>query len=135
MLGSCKTVQYRSQRGIYSLAIIITIILGLASRKYGEWLPVFVAEHAGDALWAMMVYFGFRFLLISKKVGWSFLFSILFSFAIECSQLYQAAWLNDMRGTVLGALILGKGFLFIDLVRYTVGILIGAGIDKLLKKG
>lgn len=134
MMGSSKTVQYRS-RSIYLIAIIITILLGLASRQYAAMLPLFVAEHAGDALWAMMVFFGFRFLLVSKKISWSLLFSILFSFAIEFSQLYQAAWLNDMRSTVLGALILGKGFLFIDLVRYTVGILIGAGFDQLLKKG
>ncbi|NMD69275.1 DUF2809 domain-containing protein [Bacillus sp. DNRA2] len=134
-MGSRKTVQSRSQRVIYFIAIIITILLGLASRQYAAMLPFFVAEHAGDALWGMMVYFGFRFLLISKKVGWSFLFSIIFSFAIEFSQLYQAEWLNDIRATVLGALIWGKGFLFIDLVRYTTGILIGAGIDKLLKKG
>ena len=55
--------------------------------------------------------------------------ALAFSFAIEFSQLYQADWINALRRTTLGGLILGYGFLWSDLVCYTVGILIGAGIE------
>ncbi len=55
--------------------------------------------------------------------------SMIFSFTIEFSQLYQAGWINDIRSTLLGALILGKGFLGIDLIRYTVGIVISFVAD------
>lgn len=114
----------------YLITIVIVILLGLASRKYGQFLPNFIAENAGDALWAMMVYFGFRFLLVQKGILTAIGLSLLFSFGIEFSQLYQADWINEIRGTMLGALVLGKGFLVVDLYRYTGGILIGSFLDK-----
>lgn len=118
-------------RFFYLAAIILCIILGLASHLYSSILHPFVAQHAGDALWAMMVYFGFRFLLVQKKRFTAFWLSILFSFGIEFSQLYQAAWINQIRNTTIGALILGKGFLWIDLLRYTLGIMMAVIIDWL----
>jgi len=121
---------YRTKRLGYCVAVMLTILLGLASRKFGDYLPLVVADNAGDALWAMMVYFGFRFLLVQKGLVYSILFSLLFSFGIEFSQLYQAEWIHDIRSTTFGALVLGQGFLLVDLVRYTVGVLIAACLDK-----
>uniref|UniRef100_A0A942T7T0 DUF2809 domain-containing protein n=2 Tax=Bacillaceae TaxID=186817 RepID=A0A942T7T0_9BACI len=97
-------------------------------------LPPFLADNAGDALWAMMVYLGFRFLLFRKRILTALLLSLIFSFGIEFSQLYQAGWINQIRGTVLGALVLGHGFLMVDLLRYTIGIMIGSFIDKMALK-
>ncbi|TKC19051.1 DUF2809 domain-containing protein [Robertmurraya kyonggiensis] len=123
------------RRYVYFVAIVFVIILGLASRKYGELLlPTFLAEHAGDALWAMMVYFGFRFLFVQKGILTAVMLSILFSFSIEFSQMYRADWINQLRNTIIGALILGKGFLLVDLVRYTLGIMFGTILDKLFKQ-
>ncbi|MCH6269194.1 DUF2809 domain-containing protein [Bacillus sp. FJAT-50051] len=122
------------KRVIYSITILVVIILGLASRKYSHMLPPFLADNAGDALWAMMVYLGFRFLLFRKRILTALLLSLIFSFGIEFSQLYQAGWINQIRGTVLGALVLGHGFLMVDLLRYTIGIMIGSFIDKMALK-
>ncbi|MFE5322451.1 DUF2809 domain-containing protein [Paenibacillus sp. NPDC056579] len=114
----------------YAAAVVITMALGLGSRKGAALLPHWIAEHAGDMLWAAMVYFGFRVLLVksslSKAAGWS----LLFSFAIEFSQLYQAEWIQEVRSSLLGSLILGRGFLWIDLARYAVGIAVAFLIDK-----
>ncbi|MBS4213890.1 DUF2809 domain-containing protein [Bacillus sp. FJAT-29953] len=121
-------------RAIYLVSIVVVILLGLASRKYNHFLPLFVAENAGDALWAMMVYFGWRFLLIGKSIRSAVVLSLIFSFGIEFSQLYQADWINRIRGTVLGALVLGHGFLAVDLLRYLTGILIGSLIDRIALK-
>lgn len=118
------------KRAIYLLLIIIMIMLGLASRLYGSSLPAFFAENAGDALWAAMVYFAFRYLFVRKSLGTAILLSFLFSFGVEFSQLYQDDWINQIRDTLLGALILGKGFLAVDLVRYSVGIILAAFLDK-----
>ncbi|WP_350224340.1 DUF2809 domain-containing protein [Lysinibacillus sp. fls2-241-R2A-57] len=126
--------QYRNMRIAYFIVIVITISLGLASRKWSTLLPSFVAQNAGDILWAMMVYFGFRLLLVRQSTLTAILLSFLFSFGIEFSQLYQEDWINQIRGTSLGALILGKGFLVEDLVRYTVGIMIATVLDKLALK-
>jgi glycopeptide antibiotics resistance protein len=121
-------------RAAYLIAIMITILLGLATRKFSQYLPPFIAENAGDALWAMMVYFGFRFLLVRKSPFASIYLSCLFCFGIEFSQLYQADWLNHIRSTTIGALIFGKGFLIVDLVRYSAGIIIATIMDKVLSK-
>lgn len=125
--------QYRTLRTVYLLAIVITILLGLASRKWGSLLPSFVAQNAGDMLWATMVYFGFRFLLVRKSTLVAISFSFLFSFGIEFSQLYQQDWINQIRETTLGALILGRGFLIEDLIRYTVGIILATVLDKVAR--
>jgi glycopeptide antibiotics resistance protein len=123
-----------NERILYSITVIGLIFLGLASRKYSQSLPLFIANNAGDAIWAMMVYFGFRFLIPRKRKLNALLLSLLSSFAIEFSQLYQAVWINQIRATTLGALILGKGFLLVDLLRYTVGILIAFVLDSAIKK-
>ncbi|WP_313891632.1 DUF2809 domain-containing protein [Psychrobacillus sp.] len=78
----------------------------------------------------MMVYFRFRFLFIRKNPDIALLLSFLFCFGIEFSQLYQEDWANQIRGTMLGALILDKGFLIVDLIRYTIGIVIVTVFDK-----
>ncbi|WP_342597936.1 DUF2809 domain-containing protein [Psychrobacillus sp. FSL H8-0483] len=122
--------RYINRRMAYIVAIIMTILLGLASRKYSQLLPLFVSQNAGDVLWAMMVFFGFRFLLVSRSLFTAIWLSFTFSFGIEFSQVYQADWINQIRGTFLGALILGKGFLIVDLIRYTIGITIAAVLDK-----
>ncbi len=135
-LTSTKTnlPRYKNRWIAYVFAIVITIILGLASRKFDHLLPPFVAENAGDMLWAMMVYFGFRFLLIQKGVFIALGLSFLFSFGIEFSQLYQADWINQLRATRLGALVLGHGYLTVDLIRYSAGIILAAALDKMTNK-
>ena len=80
-----------------------------------------------------MVYFIMRLLFISQKIKWAVAASLLFSYSIELSQLYQAPWINNIRHTILGGLVLGEVFVWSDMLCYTVGIGIGVGIDVLLK--
>ena len=42
----------KRSRIIYFAFIVITMVLGLASRQFGDCLPVFLRNYAGDALWA-----------------------------------------------------------------------------------
>ncbi|MDF2791749.1 MAG: hypothetical protein K0S80_4851 [Neobacillus sp.] len=126
-----KNESHNQLRITYFIAVVITIVLGLASRKFSLLLFSTLAENAGDVLWAMMVYSGFRFLLTKKSIVTAMFLSFLFSFGIEFSQLYQEDWINQIRGTLLGALILGKGFLIVDLIRYTTGIVIASSFDWL----
>jgi hypothetical protein len=127
-------VYHLKERFFYGCISLIVIALGLSSRVFSEQLPLFVSKHFGDALWGSMVYFMFRVLLVNRKLWIAFVWSLMFSFGIEFSQLYQAEWINSIRATVLGGLILGKGFLWIDLVRYTVGIILSYGLDILSPK-
>ncbi|SDW24641.1 DUF2809 domain-containing protein [Paenibacillus sp. CF384] len=118
------------RRIYYFIAAVVLIVLGLSVRHFGDRLPRFVADHAGDALWAGMIYVGFRGCLVRQRASIAAGISFLFCMAIEFSQLYQADWIHALRSTVIGGLVLGQGFLGIDLIRYTVGIAIGYGVDS-----
>jgi hypothetical protein len=59
--------------------------------------------------------------------------ALLASYAVELSQLYQAPWINAIRGTTLGHLVLGSTFAWQDLVAYTFGVAAGFLLDLLLR--
>lgn len=120
------------KRVLYFIITLAVIAMGLLSRKYMFIFPKNIAPFVGDALWAMMVYFGFRFLFLNLELSKIFIIAIIFSFLIEVSQLYQADWINVIRKTTLGGLVLGYGFLWEDLVSYFIGILIGVILDRIL---
>ena len=121
-------------RVIYAFLVLIVIFLGLSSRKYVYYLPDFLGQYAGDTLWATMVYFGFAFIFNKFTIRRISILSLIFSYGIEISQLYQGEWINSIRRTLIGSLVLGHGFLFSDLLCYTVGICIAMIIDKLILK-
>lgn len=113
----------------YLILFLFTILLGLGSRRYGSYLPAFVADYGGDALWAAMVYWGISVLFPKKEFFRKGFIALSFSYCIEISQLYQADWINAIRGTTLGALVLGHGFLWSDILCYTVGVGLAILID------
>lgn len=119
-------------KSVYICAFLTAIVLGLSSRAFADQLPLVVSRHAGDALWGSMVYFGFRILIIKESLLLSLTMSLLFSFGIEFSQLYQSEWINDIRSSLLGGLVLGQGFLWADLVRYAVGIALAFILDSFI---
>ena len=119
----------RNSRLTYLFLIVITIILGLLSRHI-KGIPLFI----GDVLWATMVYFIVHLLFINRTIKWVTIASLLFCYAIEFSQLYQAPWINNIRHTVIGGLILGEVFLWGDMLSYTVGVALAIVIEKLIGK-
>ena len=73
-------------------------------------------KNAGDALYATMVFFGFGFLAPRAKTSAVALAATTFCFAIELTQRYRAPWIDAVRATTPGRLVLGQGFLAFDLV-------------------
>ncbi|MCD4706668.1 MAG: DUF2809 domain-containing protein [Candidatus Sabulitectum sp.] len=119
----------RSRLKLFAL-ILLVVAAGLFSRSaYASVLPQFVQDYAGDILWALALYLCLAF--VSPEAGAKELLqiSLLISFAIEFSQLYQAEWINSVRNTRAGGLVLGFGFKWSDLLCYSAGILIGFVID------
>ena len=55
-------------------------------------------------------------------------------FAVECSQLYQADWIRRLREHTVGALVLGHGFLWADIVAYAAGTSVAALGDSLFQR-
>ena len=117
----------KRSRRTYAALILFVVALGLASRSsLASQLPGFLSTYAGDTLWALMVFLIIGFCFPSLKTSLAAAAAITFSFGIEFSQLYQADWINQLRGNRFGALVLGAGFLWSDLICYTVGVFIGA---------
>ncbi|MEZ0611234.1 DUF2809 domain-containing protein [Fibrella sp. WM1] len=117
-------------RLVYTLLIVVVLLVGLASRHGSASLPPFVRTYVGDVLWALMVFLGFATLLNRQPTKTIALLAILFAFGIEGSQLYHAPWIDSLRATRLGGLVLGFGFLWSDLLCYSLGIAIGAALDR-----
>ena len=105
----------------YFLLTIAVMLIGLASRRFST-AGSFVYDNLGDALWAAMIYLGVRFLFTKMPKKISAVAALSFCFFIELTQLYQADWINALRYTTLGGLVLGSGFLWSDVVMYSVGV-------------
>lgn len=114
----------KSNRQNYFISIISVLILGILSRRISG-IPLFI----GDILYAVLIYFGFRFLAADSKKSVTLLLSLLFCFSVEILQLAQIDWLIAIRKTILGHYILGEGFLWSDLWCYAIGSCIARYTD------
>ncbi|TCC97185.1 ribosomal maturation YjgA family protein [Pedobacter hiemivivus] len=106
----------KSKRIIYALLVLVVIALGILSRKVTV-IPLIV----GDILYAVMMFLLIKFLLIQLRYWKVALISLSVCYFIEISQLYHASWIVQIRNTTIGALVLGHGFLWSDMIAYTVG--------------
>lgn len=120
-------------RMTYLILSIIVMILGLLSRGIDN-LPQIISAYSGDILWALMIFLLMAFIFNKSSSRFIISMAIIFSYSVEISQLYHAPWIDSIRGTTLGPLILGYGFLWSDLVCYTIGITIGAILDLLIMR-
>jgi len=125
----------RRNRVRYTLYIALTVAAGLASRHFSGLLPQWVNLYLGDALWALMVFWMVGFAFRHKDSRWVAVVALLFSYGIELSQLYHAPWIDAIRHTTLGGLVLGFGFLWSDMLCYTVGIGAGFLLERYLCLG
>lgn len=116
----------QSGRLQYFLLTVLVVLLGIGSRKINAF-PLFI----GDVLYATMMYFGMRFILVNWKLKTIFVLSVSICFLIEISQLFQLDWLISLRKTTIGKYVLGQGFLWSDLSCYLIGSLLAYLADKL----
>ena len=121
---------FRTRNPLVQLALIaLAATLGIGSRRYAHVLPRFIAAYAGDTLWALAAFLGCGVLLPRASTRTIAVLAMAFSVAIELSQLYHAPWIDSIRQTTLGGLILGFGFLWSDLACYAVGVVLGVLVD------
>ena len=119
----------------YAACLIVAIVLGLASREeIATQLPAFVHLYAGDTLWATAGYMILALLMPDRHPVQLATLALAVGIAVELSQFYDADWINSIRSTRLGALSLGFGFLWSDLVCYSVGVSIGVMVDVTIMK-
>lgn len=105
------------KRSVYIAATIAVIGLGLASRKWS-----ILGKYPGNALWALIF---FLWGVFQPRISTMRLatYALVTSYAGEFSQSDQAPWINSIRLTTLGHLILGSTFSGRDMASYTAGVL------------
>jgi hypothetical protein len=126
-------MKLKCNRLFYLLMIFIVICLGLLSRRMTDYIPDSIDLFLGDSLWALMVYLFIRMLSRNCSTKKVVLIGIFFCFLIEFSQLYHDDWIDMIRRTTIGGLILGYGFLWSDLVAYLLGIGFGIIIERIVE--
>lgn len=107
---------------------VSTIVVGLAVHRLA---PAGAARDiAGDALWAAMMCWWVSAHWPAKPIAWRAGVALGISWAVEFSQLWHAPWLDQLRATRLGPLVLGSGFDSRDLASYAVGVLLAGALAK-----
>ncbi|MCC8424431.1 DUF2809 domain-containing protein [Mucilaginibacter sp. UR6-11] len=108
----------------------MTVVAGLVSRELSSTVvPLFV----GDILWGLAVFLLMRFIFIQKPLTFTIIVSLIYAYATEFSQLYSAPWIDNLRQTFLGKVLLGETFFIGDLASYTIGIGLGVLVELSLR--
>lgn len=114
-------------------ALLILCAAGLLVRSRHAVFPSFLTTYFPDAAWTMAVYCGFG-LLFCRDARLHFPLALGVSFLVELSQLWHTPFLEALRSTTLGGLVLGYGFLWSDLVCYAVGALLCAAAETVVRR-
>src|SRR3954454_5788466 len=122
------------RRGYIAGAVVVIVAVGLASRKWPWLLPAWLGKYPGDALWAAVGYLVVAFLAPSSRLTRVATYALAIAYLDELSQLYQAPWINHIRETTLGHLLLGSVFSWLDVLAYTVGIVLCGAVELVLLK-
>ena len=125
-------IRTRRNRPVYLAAIALAVVLGLASRRYASALPELIARYAGDTLWAVMVFGLIGLIAVEWSTTRVAATALVVSYVIEASQLYHALWIDGIRDTRPGGLVLGYGFLWTDIICYTVGVALCVVLERLV---
>lgn len=121
-------------RGPYLMLAGLAVLAGLVWRSRFLPLTPFLSKYGGDAIWAMVVFFGFGFLFPRLPVTRLFVISLGTCWAIEFSQLYHAPWIDSIRAMRMGHLVLGSTFNWPDLPAYAVGVGMAVLVDVMVSR-
>ncbi|MES2523194.1 MAG: DUF2809 domain-containing protein [Gemmatimonadota bacterium] len=116
----------------YLLLAILTILVGLPVHQYGLGFGPAARDMLGDVLWATMIVWWVSVLAPQRSLAIRAAVALAICFAVEFSQLLHAPWLDALRATLPGHLVLGSDFHPRDLLAYSGGVLLAAAIDRIL---
>jgi hypothetical protein len=112
---------------VLAVAILVVVLLGALSRR--PFAPALVQAYVGDVLWGSLFFLLAAWLWPRATSVKLVVSAVLVTELIELSQLYQAPWVNQVRDTRLGGLLLGHGFSYSDMICVLIGALLAGAID------
>ena len=127
-----SAVRSRDRR-LYAFLALLTLLLGLASRRFASWLPVPLHKNTGDVLWAVLVFWLAALLFPTRSGRFLLGISALYALGIECAKLLPLPWLAAIRATTAGHLLFGSVFSWANLIDYGIGLLLAAALDNRLR--
>ena len=121
-------------RIVYAILCICTIVVGLATRAFPSWLPTAFGKYPGDSLWAVMAFFGLAIIFPRLTTLRLACVTLVFCFAIETLKLCPWSWLNSLRQTTVGHLVLGRKFTWQNYFAYSIGVVCASIGEATLRK-
>lgn len=120
------------RRAWYGGLVLVTLLTGLAVHWRGGWLGAVVNDVAGDALWAAMIVWWAGVVWPAARSAVRAAVGFGVCVAVECSQLWHTPWLDAVRHTPWGHLMLGSGFDPRDFAAYALGVTVAWVLDVTL---
>lgn len=117
----------------FLLCALLTMATGLLVHRFGAGLGRVVQDVAGDALWGMMIAWGIGALWPQVGMAVRGMLAFAVCAAVEVSQLIHVPWLDAVRATRLGHLVLGSDFDGRDLLAYAIGVLGAVGLERIVR--
>lgn len=118
----------------YLLIFIFCTWLAITTRTHAGWFHPFIVKYGGDTIWAGMFLFLLRIFFTKTKLWKLAVITFAAGVADETLQLYHAPWIESIRHTRIGGLMLGYGFLWSDIVCYAAGVILAYIIISLIEK-
>jgi len=122
------------RRLAFLAAAVATIGVGLLVHWGGGALDRALRDVLGDALWAAMMAWWIGAAAPRARLTIRSAAAYAVCVAVETSQLYHAPWLDALRATRAGHLVLGSGFDPRDLLAYALGVVAAALLEAVVKQ-
>ena len=123
------------RRLVFAGLAVVTVGAGLFVHLHGSGLGHAARDVLGDALWAMMIAWLLGAAAPRTSLATRSAMAYGVCVAVELSQLYRGAWLDRLRDSMLGHLVLGSGFDARDLAAYAAGVAIATALEAVAARG
>ncbi|MGZ5281343.1 MAG: ribosomal maturation YjgA family protein [Bacteroidia bacterium] len=121
-------MKFRFHKGYFALTISLFIIEVLIAAFVRD---KFIRPYVGDFLVVILIYCFCKSLLNISSVKLA-IGVLLFSYLVEISQYFELIKLLDLQRSTMAKIILGNSFAWMDMLVYTLGILLIIIIEKVM---
>ncbi|HEY0779375.1 MAG TPA: DUF2809 domain-containing protein [Gemmatirosa sp.] len=120
-------------RLVYVARALATIALGLGVHFRGRVLGPALRDVVGDALWGAMIAWWVGAAAPAARISRRATVALAICCGVEFGQRYHAPWIDAIRATTLGHLMLGSDFDPRDLAAYALGVGAAVVVERMLR--